>query len=420
VAGTQCQRIPDEFTPVQRRCNRGVTLGRQPGVVAIVGEPASPETVPPDPARSSPRLGRDRDAGTPAGEDVRTDTSTASVDNESPALAAAWHPVADAAELGDQPLGVLLLGQAWVLVRLDGQVVAFEDRCPHRLAPLSAGWVDGDQLRCRYHGWSFGGDGRCTLIPANGPDAAIPPRACLRQPAGVAERYGLVWLAPKPPVCDIHPFPEWDDPAFDRSWTPPRRTPAGATQLADNFLDAAHFPTVHTTTFGTPEAAYVSPHTVDRDGWEVRTVYEAPYRNHDDPLVPSGEHPLVQPHVLTKLGRPAAAVRLTLDFPLTGDRLAVLFACQPETRGSSRVYKLMARSGYDGDPDRLAELVRYETVVLQEDLAILERYRDHSLSVDLSSEVHTRADRLSVAYRRLLRDLVDRGVGGDGAQRSDM
>ncbi len=54
------------------------------------------------------------------------------------------------------------------------------DRCPHRRAPLSSGHVDADGvLRCAYHGWGFGGDGRCVDIPALGPDARIPPRAQL-------------------------------------------------------------------------------------------------------------------------------------------------------------------------------------------------------------------------------------------------
>jgi phenylpropionate dioxygenase-like ring-hydroxylating dioxygenase large terminal subunit len=346
----------------------------------------------------------------------------AALDNTSSCLGAAWHPVAEATEVGDRPHGVVLLGRAWVLARLGGRLVAFEDRCPHRLAPLSAGHVhpgdaaaddaddDERRLTCRYHGWSFDAAGVCTLIPSNGAGGPIPARACLTRPAGVVERYGLVWLAPDEAVCDVHEFPEWDDPAYVRAWTAPRRTPVGALQLADNFLDASHFPTVHTQTFGTPEAAYVSPHSVERTGWEVRTVYEAPYRNHDDPLVATGEHPLVQPHVLTKIGRPAASVRLTLDFPVTGERLAILFACQPETAESTRVYKLMARSGYSSDPSvvaqRVAELIAYEDLVLDEDLAILERYRDRSLALDLSAEVHTRADRLSVAYRRLLADLV--------------
>jgi phenylpropionate dioxygenase-like ring-hydroxylating dioxygenase large terminal subunit len=391
--------------------------------VAIVGAPVSPETVMPAgmATAAEPRAGNgpgQRLAGTGAagGEGTATATSVAvgtststtvdAVDNESPALATAWHPVADAAELGEEPLAVMLLGRPWVLVRLHGEVVAFEDRCPHRLAPLSAGWVQGDQLRCRYHGWSYGPDGRCTGIPSNGPDAPIPSRACLRRPAGVAVRYGLVWLAPEPPVCEIHPFPEWDDPGFDRSWTPPRRTRAGAAQLADNFLDTPHLPTGHAGTFGPPPTAEVGPATVERDGWEVRTAQEALFHGHDDLRGVQGGPPRVQPHVLTKAGRPAATVRLTLDFPLTGDRLAMLFACQPETRDSTRVYKLMARSGYDGDPARLAELARYETLVVEEDRAVLERHRDRSLSVDRQAGMCTSGDRLSLAYRRLLGDLV--------------
>jgi phenylpropionate dioxygenase-like ring-hydroxylating dioxygenase large terminal subunit len=383
--------VTAEFTDEQQGGNRRVTGPGEHGAMSLLDD-ARPDEVP-VPVPVSP------------------ESNVEKVDNETAALGAAWHPVAEAAELGDEPLGVMLLGKPWVIVRLGGDVgrrviAAFEDRCPHRLAPLSAGFVEDGRLRCRYHGWSFGGDGNCTLIPSNGPGGAIPPRACLARPAGVVERYGLIWLAPDDPVCDLHPFPEWDDHAFDRAWTAPRRTPVGAAQLADNFLDASHFPTVHTSTFGTPEAAYVGPHTVTRDGWEIRTVYEAPYRNHDDPLVATGEHPLVQPHVLTKIGRPATAVRLTLDFPLTGERLAILFACQPESAESTRIYKLMARSGYGGDAERVAELVRYEDLVLDEDLRILERYRHRTLAIETRAEVHTRADRLSVAYRRLLADFV--------------
>jgi vanillate O-demethylase monooxygenase subunit len=186
----------------------------------------------------------------------------------------------------------------------------------------------------------------------------------------------------------------------------PRRTPVSAAQLADNFLDAAHFPTVHVGTFGTPEAAYVSPHTVVRDGWEIRAVYQAPYRNHEDPLVATGEHPLVQPHTLTKVGRPPASVYLALDFPVTGRRLAILFVCQPESLTSTRIYKLMAHDGIaPDDVDGIAELVRYEDLVLDEDLAILERMPAMTLATDLRVEVHSSADKCSVAYRRVLAEM---------------
>jgi vanillate O-demethylase monooxygenase subunit len=266
--------------------------------------------------------------------------------------------------------------------------------------------VVGDQLVCPYHGWEFGGDGRATRLPSLRTTDRIPPRACLTPPAGLVERYGLVWLAPEAPVCDLHEFPEWDDPSCMRAWNEPRHTAVSAVQLTDNFLDASHFPFVHPGTFGTPEAEEVSHHEVTRDGWEVRTVYRAPYRNHDDPLVATGEHPLVQPHVLTKVGRPPCAVYLTLDFPMTGARLAILFVCQPEANGSTRVYKLMARRGYVESPAALDALVAYEDDVLTEDLAVLGAYHSMSLPASLTAEVHAPSDKLSVAYRRVLAELL--------------
>jgi vanillate O-demethylase monooxygenase subunit len=107
-----------------------------------------------------------------------------------------WYPVADSTELpgSDRVLRVELGETAWALARLGGSIVAFEDRCPHRLAPLSAGWVEDGHLRCGYHGWVFDSAGACSLIPANGPDRPIPSRACLRPASAVAERDGRIWL----------------------------------------------------------------------------------------------------------------------------------------------------------------------------------------------------------------------------------
>ncbi len=328
------------------------------------------------------------------------------LDNTSPALTRGWHAVARAAEIGDDPTQVWLLGEPWAIARVDGDLRTFRDRCPHRGAPLSAGRVVGNEIECGYHGWRFAPNGRATAVPSLGPDVPIPTRACLTSAFAACERFGLVWLAPDEPVCGLHEFPEWDDPAFTRAETAPRRTRVSALQLADNFLDAAHFPTVHVRTFGTPEAAYVSPHHVTRDGWEIRTVYEAPYRNHEDPLVATGDHPLVQPHTLTKVGRPPASVYLTLDFPLTGRRLAILFVCQPETRDRTRVYKVMAHDGIAPDDiERITDLIAYEDLVLDEDLAILEQMPAMTLATDPRVELHSTADKLSVAYRRLLADL---------------
>ena len=46
--------------------------------------------------------------------------------------------------------------------------VAF--RCAHRGTQLSTGWVEGDELRCFYHGWKYDVDGRCVDLPTMPPE----------------------------------------------------------------------------------------------------------------------------------------------------------------------------------------------------------------------------------------------------------
>jgi 5,5'-dehydrodivanillate O-demethylase len=47
-----------------------------------------------------------------------------------------------------------------------GQAHVLAFRCAHRATQLSTGWVEGDGLRCFYHGWKYGPDGQCTEQPA--------------------------------------------------------------------------------------------------------------------------------------------------------------------------------------------------------------------------------------------------------------
>lgn len=327
------------------------------------------------------------------------------LDNVSPALRASWIAVAHGHEVTDAPLRVWVLGEPWVVARLGGSVGAFTDRCPHRLAPLSAGAVVGDELQCAYHGWRFGADGRGTAIPALGDGATLPPRACLTAPFGVAEHLGLIWIAvdePRSPLPELVGFGDGD---FLQGVCETVRTPVSAMQLIDNFMDAAHFPFVHAATFGVDGAFDVANDEIVRDGWVVRSTFTSPYQNHDDPLVATGEHPLVQDHTVTKVGHAGCNASLELRFPLTGGVFGIVYALQPETATSTRVYKIMARN--DVDAEGMATSLKDEDVILQEDLNILERYDQMTLDLDLTVEVHTKADRLSVAWRRMMAALAE-------------
>src|SRR5262249_35739791 len=72
-----------------------------------------------------------------------------------------WHPVLSSKVLKDRPLPVRVAGHDLVVYRTQsGQIGALTDYCPHRRMRLSAGAVEGDRLRCRYHGWTYACDGK--------------------------------------------------------------------------------------------------------------------------------------------------------------------------------------------------------------------------------------------------------------------
>jgi phenylpropionate dioxygenase-like ring-hydroxylating dioxygenase large terminal subunit len=89
-----------------------------------------------------------------------------------------WYVAARSAEVARKPLARILLNEPVALYRKeDGTPVALEDRCCHRQLPLSMGRLEGDELRCGYHGLKFDASGTCVEIPGQ---TAIPPQARVR------------------------------------------------------------------------------------------------------------------------------------------------------------------------------------------------------------------------------------------------
>ena len=79
-----------------------------------------------------------------------------------------WHPIHRAEELrAGEAKPIEIMSEGFTLYRGETgapHVVGF--RCPHRGTQLSAGWVEGDSIRCMYHGWCFNAAGQCTEQPA--------------------------------------------------------------------------------------------------------------------------------------------------------------------------------------------------------------------------------------------------------------
>ena len=162
------------------------------------------------------------------------------------------------------PVARTILNEPIVLYRAsDGGLVAFTDRCCHRFAPLSMGRVEGDDLRCMYHGLKFDRTGRCVDIP--GQDL-IPQSACVKT-YPVAEKHSWIWVWMGDPAradeALIPPAVGFGDP----NWTLRRGHldyEANYLLINDNLTDFTHLSYVHANSFGATEAFARSRPTVER------------------------------------------------------------------------------------------------------------------------------------------------------------
>jgi phenylpropionate dioxygenase-like ring-hydroxylating dioxygenase large terminal subunit len=130
-----------------------------------------------------------------------------------------WYPIGLSSEItGEKPFRAQVFGLPFVAFRdAAGAACVVSDTCVHRGGALHKGWVKGGNVVCPYHGWAYGGDGRCNKIPSLGDDAKIPARAKI-DAYPVQERYGIVFAflgdlpeAERPPLYEVPEYgqPEW-------------------------------------------------------------------------------------------------------------------------------------------------------------------------------------------------------------------
>ncbi|WP_394841376.1 aromatic ring-hydroxylating dioxygenase subunit alpha [Pendulispora brunnea] len=313
-----------------------------------------------------------------------------------PVLFDDWHVVARSEQLEvEKPVAVNLLGEDVVLWRGKDGVAAFRDACVHRGARLSLGKVRDCTLVCPYHGWRYDEQGQCTHIPAQ--PKLTPPKKAKVSAYRVKEKYGWIWLSLGNPARDVPAFAEWEDDSYRKVHVGPYPFPASGPRIIENFLDVAHFPFVHEGFLGDP--AYPE---IDE--------YEAQISPDDEIGVIARDISVFQPDPDgTGEGRRIAYTYKVLR-PLTatfvkssaGARFAMFFTVTPVGERMSFVWAYIAMDYSTLTDD---EIRSFQDKITLQDVPVVSSQRPELIALDLAEELHLRSDRISIAYRKWLRQL---------------
>ncbi|EPS67609.1 hypothetical protein M569_07157, partial [Genlisea aurea] len=258
-----------------------------------------------------------------------------------------WYPVSLVEDLDPRyPTPFQLLNRDLVLWfdASTSQWVAFDDKCPHRLAPLSEGRIDENgHLQCSYHGWSFDGSGSCTRIPqasSEGPESRAfkSPKACsTRFPTMISQGLLFVWpdedgwekaQATEPPMLPD----DFDKPEFS-SVTIQRDLFYGYDTLMENVCDPSHIEFAHHKVTGRRERAKPLPFKMQSSGsWGFAGA------NDDNPQITSK---FIAPCYLIN------KIEIDTKLPFLGEQKWVIWICSfnvPMAPGKTRSIVCSARN----------------------------------------------------------------------------
>eukprot|EP00262_Sarcandra_glabra_P022296 TRINITY_DN983_c0_g1_i1.p1 TRINITY_DN983_c0_g1~~TRINITY_DN983_c0_g1_i1.p1 ORF type:complete len:540 (-),score=65.05 TRINITY_DN983_c0_g1_i1:125-1744(-) len=315
--------------------------------------------------------------------------------------------------------------------KIEGKWQVFDDKCPHRLAPLSEGRIDQwGRLQCVYHGWCFDGAGDCKLIPQAPPDG--PPlhtfkKACAAVYPSV-EQNKIVWFWPstEPQYKDIlmkkkPPFlQEVDDPSYS-TLMGTRDIPYGYEVLTENLMDPSHVPYAHYGIMPMPKSAKAkSRRKVDREGGRpmemtVQTLNKSGFLAKQE----YGYSEFIAPCIFyaypPRLGSgngsiPSVSIKEESSAPQKQQRSCLIFICIPVSPGRSRLIWASPRN-FSTWLDRVVPRWIFhmgQNLILDSDLYLV-HLEEHKI-VDAGPSnwqkacyIPTKADALVVAFRKWLR-----------------
>jgi phenylpropionate dioxygenase-like ring-hydroxylating dioxygenase large terminal subunit len=323
-----------------------------------------------------------------------------------------WYPIAQSKEVTDDaPLKVRILGLPFVAFRdSGGNPHLLSDTCIHRGGSLGLGWVRDGRVICPYHGWEYGGTGKCLKIPTLPEDTKSPARAKVDS-YPTDEKYGILFAflgdlpeEERPPIYDIEEFSAegWranDVVTFEIN--------AYFERSVENGLDAAHNEFVHPMQGGPSIGKTLRDHPIDVDdvppwGSEFLQLYGG-YATKETQTIGAGEG-----STRAGSGHHGPNTLITRIFFSDEKKFIQYFFEAPIDENHTRIFFVNMRS-FMLEPENDQRLIDINMKIAHEDIRIIESLDPVRTPHSTTKEVLTPADKPIVFYRKYMQEWEDRG-----------
>jgi phenylpropionate dioxygenase-like ring-hydroxylating dioxygenase large terminal subunit len=321
----------------------------------------------------------------------------------------AWYVAAWSSELGRSLLSRRILGETLVMFRKeDGTPLAFVDRCPHKLAPLSRGELIGDLIQCGYHGMQYDSAGKCVRVPGQPP---IPAAARLKRFA-LAEKYNAVWLwAGEPETADpsrLIDIPQYGNPGWGLVDGQYLHFATNYLNLTDNLVDPAHTSYVHKRTIGNSggEDVHIVAYrwVTNAEPVPVMKTYGGFKGNIDRWQY---YHLYLPSNSYVDFGAIDTGGELTEAAKEKGFRSFTYNFLTPETWGTTHYFWLHLRNYGVGDSKIDADIARVYKLTFEEDRDILAAIQERQNLTGIRECVKLAIDQAPARARLMIQHLLD-------------